>query len=283
MPLATLADLLGDARDGHYAVGSFNAWSIFSAKSLVETARKLRSPVIISVWQTELDFAGEEQLYEVCLSFARDTDVLVAVFIDHAKTLEEIDRAIALGATSVMIDGSHLPLAENIRLTAQAAKRAHEAGISCEGELGILGEEDGSQPDEALYTDVESVKPFVEGTGIDALAVAIGNAHGFYREEPRLDLDRLAQIARRVSTPLVLHGGSGIPDDDVRRAIEIGITKINIGAEGRAAYVKGLRRSLDHPDNENEKFMHKILPPALASHAKLVEEKMKLFSSDGKA
>jgi len=281
--LATLADLLNAAREGHYAVGSFNAWNIFCARSLVQTAQKLRSPVIISLWQTELDFAGEKQLYDVCLSFAREADVPVAIFIDHAKTLEEIDRAIALGATSVMIDGSRFALDANIDLTARAAKRAHAAGISCEGELGTLGEEDESEPDEALYTDLESVKPFVEGTGIDALAVAIGNAHGFYRTEPKLDLDRLAEIARRVSTPLVLHGGTGIPDDDVRRAIQIGITKVNIGAEARAAYVKGLRESLDHPDNKNEKFMHKILPPALECHARLVEEKMKLFASDGKA
>jgi ketose-bisphosphate aldolase len=181
MALATFKDLLTAARRGHYAVGSFNTWNLFSTKNLVQTAERLRSPVILALYQTELDFAGEKQLYEACLSFGRDADVPVAVFIDHAKTLEMIDRAIAIGVSSVMIDGSHLPLAENIRLTGQAAKRAHEAGISCEGELGILGEEDGSQPDEALYTDIESVKPFVEGTDIDALAVAIGNAHGFYR------------------------------------------------------------------------------------------------------
>jgi ketose-bisphosphate aldolase len=206
----------------------------------------------------------------------------VAVFIDHAEDLNAIERAIGFGATSVMIDGSRLSLSDNIRLTSRAAAVAHGAGVSIEGEIGILGEEDGSEPEEAYYTDAREAELFVRETGVDALAVAIGNAHGFYRQTPKLDFERLGSIRSLVAAPLVLHGGSGIPSGDIRKAIGMGITKVNIGAEARSAFVIGLRRSLAGA-GEREKFPHRIFPPALASHARLVEEKMELLLSRGKA
>jgi fructose-bisphosphate aldolase class II len=181
-----------------------------------------------------------------------------------------------------MIDGSHLPLGENIALTARAAELAHRAGVSIEGEIGVLGEEEGADPDEALYTDVYEAEQFVRETGIDALAVAIGNAHGYYKQVPQLDLDRLTAIGLRVDTPLVLHGGSGIPPEHVRASIERGITKINIGAEPRTAFMDGLRKSLKKLDQQ-EKFPHRIFPPAVKHHARIIEEKMELLGSTGRA
>ncbi len=278
MSLSTFGEMLADAKEKKYAIGSFNAWDVYSAKSITLTAEKMRSPVIISLWQPELNFAGERQLYELCISFAEAISVLVAIFIDHAKDVQAIERAIELGATSVMIDGSHLSLEENIALTARAAELAHRAGVSIEGEIGVLGEEEGSEPDEALYTDVHEAEQFVRDTGIDALAVAIGNAHGYYKKVPKLDLDRLTAIGSRVDTPLVLHGGSGIPPDDIRAAIDRGITKINIGAGPRTAFMDGLRESLAELD-ESEKFPHRIFPPALERHAQFIEEKMMLLGS----
>ena len=281
MSLSTFQKMLADAKERKYAIGSFNAWDVYSAKNITLTAEKMRSPVIISLWQPELDFAGERQLYELCVSFAAAVSVPVAIFIDHAKDVQAVERAIRLGATSVMIDGSHLPLEENIALTARAAELAHSAGVSIEGEIGVLGEEDGSEPDEAFYTDEHEAEVFMRDTGIDALAVAIGNAHGYYKRAPRLDLDRLAAIGSRVDVPLVLHGGSGIPPNDLQAAIDRGITKVNIGAEPRTAFMDGLRESLAEAD-ESEKFPHRIFPRALERHAQLIEEKMVLLGSEGR-
>lgn len=282
MALVTFKEILNPAKKGKYAVGSFNVWDIYSANTVVSTAQRLRSPVIISLWQPELDFAGEKELYDLCLSFGRATSTPVAIFIDHAQEISDIEHAIDMGATSVMIDGSRYPLDRNIEVTAKAAHIAHRAGVSIEGELGVLGEEDGSDADEALYTDPADAQRFAEQADIDAFAVAIGNAHGFYKKEPKLDLDRLARINSLVEVPLVLHGGSGIPDSDVKKAIELGITKVNIGAEARKAFMDGLRQSLTElaPD---EKFPHIIFPKAIESLREIVEEKMRLFSSLGKA
>ena len=180
-----------------------------------------------------------------------------------------------------MIDGSQLPLEENIALTRKAVEMARIAGASVEGELGVLGEEDGSDPDETAYAKVEDVERFVAEAGVDALAVAIGNAHGLYKKEPKLDFDRLEAIGQLVDTPLVLHGGTGIPDRDIQRAIKMGITKINIGAAGRIGFMNGLRESLRNlPD---EKFPHLIYPKAVEGHSRVIEDKMRLFMSTGKA
>jgi fructose-bisphosphate aldolase class II len=282
MSLHTFEEMLGAAQRGIYAIGSFNAWDIFSAKNIVSTAERMRSPVIISLWQPELDFAGEKQLYELCLSFAGTAAVPVALFIDHARSIEDVERAIAFGATSVMIDGSQLPLAENIACTAHAAGIAHQAGISIEGELGVLGEENGSAPDTSLFTDAGEAEVFVEETGVDALAIAIGNAHGRYREVPKLDFDRLALIRSKLDAPLVLHGGSGIPPDDMGRAIDLGITKVNIGVEARSAFMKGLREALEE-HGEQEQFPHRVFPRALEYHAGLIAEKMQILRSSGRA
>lgn len=282
MSLVTFREMLTEAAKRGYAVGSFNAWDLYSARSIVSTAERVRSPVIVSLWQPELDFGGEKELYAVCLSFARAAYVPVAVFIDHAKTVEDVERAVGFGATSVMFDGSHLPLDRNVALTSRAARVAHDAGVSIEGEVGVLGEEDGREPDEAGYTDAGEAETFVRGTGVDALAVSIGNAHGFYKKPPRLDFARLASIRSAVDVPLVLHGGTGIPPGDLRRAVELGIAKVNIGAEARSEFMAGLRRSLSESD-PSEKFPHKIFPLALEYHARLIREKMRVLLSEGKA
>jgi fructose-bisphosphate aldolase class II len=282
MPLAAFEEILNDGKRRKYAVGSFNAWDMYSAKNIIATAEMMHSPVIISLWQPELDFAGEKELYEVCISFGSAASVPVAVFIDHAREIDDITRAITCGATSVMIDGSRFPLDKNIDFTRQAAEIAHKAGISIEGEIGILGEEDGSGPDEKYYTDAHEAEIFIRETGVDALAVAIGNAHGFYKKDPKLDFKRLESISSCVDIPLVLHGGSGIPVDDLQRAIGYGITKVNIGAEARRAFMAGLRASLSKHD-KTQVFPHKIFPLALEYHERLIKEKMRVLNSKDKA
>jgi ketose-bisphosphate aldolase len=281
MPLSTFREMLTDAQRRKYAIGSFNAWDIYSAKNIVATAVRMHSPVIISLWQPELDFAGERELYGLCVSFAAAASVPVAIFIDHAKGIEDVERAIGFGASSVMIDGSYLPLDENIALTARAAGIARNAGVSIEGEIGVLGEEDGPVPDETLYTDAHEAQLFVKKTGVDALAVAIGNAHGLYKNTPKLDLDRLDLIRSRVDIPLVLHGGSGISRNDIQRAIDRGITKVNIGAEARIAFMTGLRETL--LKDREERFPHRIFPHAIECHMQFLQEKMVELRSEGKA
>ncbi len=281
MTLATFNDVLTAAQEGHYAVPSLNTWDLLTNKTLIATAERLRSPLILSLWKTELDFVGEEELWASSIISAKNASIPVVAFVDHASTLDEIERSIRFGATSVMFDGSHHSLDENIRLTKEAAHMAHAAGISIEGELGVLGEEDGSDPIAALYTCVDDAQRFTEETGIDALAVAIGNAHGFYKQEPRLDFDRLMAIRECVDVPLVLHGGTGISDEDITKAIGMGITKINIGADGRHAFFQGLRAS--EPFQAGEKFPHVNYPSAVASHIQLIENKMRAFGSIGRA
>jgi fructose-bisphosphate aldolase class II len=282
MPLATFKEILSDARRRKYAVGSFNIWDFYSAKGLITAAEKSRSPVIISLWQPELELAGYEELFGLCVSIGRSASVPVAIFLDHAKDILEIEKAIQLGATSIMIDGSHLSLKENVSLTSHAVEIARSAGVSTEAEIGILGEEFGSEPDEALYTDPQEAKRFVKETGVDALAVSIGNAHGYYKKEPKLDLNRLELIQSTVDVLLVLHGGSGLPPEDVQRAIEIGITKVNIGVEPRSVFMDGLRQSLLEGD-KSEKFPHLIYPRAIELHQKYLQEKMHELHSSGKA
>ena len=282
MALTTFARILNDATERRYGIGSFNAWDLYSARTIVSTAERLHSPVIISLWQPELDLAGEALLYDICLALGRSASVPVAVFLDHAPEIRDIERAVQLGATSVMIDGSHLPLAENIALTSQAAEIAHRAEVSIEGEIGVLGEEGGSEPDAGLYTDPGEAERFAEESGVDALAVAVGNAHGFYRREPRLDFERLSKIKSLVDVPLVLHGGTGIPADDLRHAVELGIAKVNIGSECRKAFLDGLRRSLSE-SGDNENFPHNLFPPAIRCQAEIIEEKMRVLCSEGKS
>ncbi len=280
MALETLKNLLSEASANKYAVGSFNVWDMLSAKNVIAAAENTKAPVIMTVWKDELDFAGEKWQYKMCLDLGRESPVPVAVFIDHALDIPAIENAIALGATSVMIDGSHLPLKENIALTRKAVELAHAAGISCEGELGVLGQEEGSDANELLYTDVAEVECFVAETGVDALAVAIGNAHGFYCKEPKLDFERLEQISKCVNIPLVLHGGTGIPDADVKRAIGMEIAKVNIGSEGRKAYVDGIRDAMNA--DKNEVFYHKLFPLANKYHQELVETKIKMMGSNNR-
>jgi len=281
MPLVTLKELLTHAHANKYAVGSLNVWDMLSARNVVAAAERMKAPMILSVWKNELEFVGEKALYDICLDLGRKSSVPIAVFIDHATDIEAIEHAIELGATSVMIDGSHLPLEENIALTRRAVEMAHAAGISCEGELGVLGEEDGNGEVSDLYTNAEEAARFAAETGVDALAVAIGNAHGFYKLEPKLDFARLEEIANGVEVPLVLHGGTGISDEDVQRAIGMGIAKVNIGSEGRKAYMDGIRQALEA--DKEEVFYHKLLPLANEMHQALVEEKIKMMLSDEKA
>jgi fructose-bisphosphate aldolase class II len=242
MTLVSLNEILIPARKGGYAVGAFEFWSLDSAQAVVEAAQEQEVPVILQAGWIECVFAGGiKYLYKIAKMVADDASIPVALHLDHAEDFTFICQAIEVGFTSVMIDGSSLPFAENVAITRRVVEVAHPVGVSVEAELGKLAGVEGYRDlseEEAAQTDPAEARLFIEETGIDALAVAIGTAHGFYKFPPKINLPRLQQIATQVNIPLVLHGGSATPDELVRQAIGLGIAKVNICTEFVAAFGK---------------------------------------------
>jgi len=226
-----MKSLLKKADTKKYAVGAFSVINMETVYGTVLAAEEMRSPIILQIAEPRLKHVPLEYIGPLMVNAAKNASVPVAVHLDHGKSMGIINKAIRLGFSSVMMDASHLPLKDNIKLTAQACREAHANNVDCEGEIGCLGnnEEDTINFTE-VYTNINEAEEFAEATGVDALAVAIGTRHGFYSASAPVNLDfsRLRDIYDRVSTPLVLHGGSGISDDDFKKCIAMGISKINI-------------------------------------------------------
>ena len=239
MPLTTMKEILLDAQRKGYAVGAFEVWNLESIQVIVRAAEAMGSPVIFAIGPLEIDYAGMEDLASLALSHARAAKVAIAVHLDHGDSFDLAREAIEHEFTSVMIDASGETYEENVEVTRRVVALARPRGVTVEGELGVLGTlEGGEDGPAAVCTEASDAKRYVEETGVDALAVAIGNAHGYYKGEPRLDLDRLRAIRAEVDAPLVLHGGTGIPEGTLREAIAAGITKVNIATEFFDAFAK---------------------------------------------
>lgn len=229
MPLVNMAPLLKDARSGGYAVGSFSVANMEMVLGVLKAVEETKSPAIIQIAEVRLNYSPLELIGPLMVAAAKNSPMPVAVHFDHGKTAEKINQALEIGFTSVMFDGSHLPFEENSRITAEIKKTAAAYGADCEGEIGCVGgSEDGSEDIAINCTSPAQALEFYNKTGVDALAVAIGNAHGNYKQAPKLRFDILEQTAGLVPVPLVLHGGTGILPDDFRRCIKLGINKINI-------------------------------------------------------
>ncbi|MDY5949550.1 MAG: class II fructose-bisphosphate aldolase [Oscillospiraceae bacterium] len=229
MPLVNMAPLLKDARSGGYAVGSFSVANMEMVLGVLKAVEETKSPAIIQIAEVRLNYSPLELIGPLMVAAAKNSPMPVAVHFDHGKTAEKIKQALEIGFTSVMFDGSHLPFEENSRITAEIKKTAAAYGADCEGEIGCVGgSEDGSEDIAINCTSPAQALEFYKKTGVDALAVAIGNAHGNYKQAPKLRFDILEQTAGLVPVPLVLHGGTGILPDDFRRCIKLGINKINI-------------------------------------------------------
>ena len=229
MPLVNMAPLLKDARSGGYAVGSFSVANMEMVLGVLKAVEETKSPAIIQIAEVRLNHSPLELIGPLMVAAAKNSPMPVAVHFDHGKTAEKINQALEIGFTSVMFDGSHLPFEENSRITAEIKKTAAAYGADCEGEIGCVGgSEDGSEDIAINCTSPAQALEFYNKTGVDALAVAIGNAHGNYKQAPKLRFDILEQTAGLVPVPLVLHGGTGILPDDFRRCIKLGINKINI-------------------------------------------------------
>lgn len=230
MALYTMKEILSDAEKRGYGVGYFNGVNTDMIRAYIRAAEDTRSPIIIGTAEGLLPYADFKWLAPVLLNAARNSKVPVAVHLDHSYSFSVLMEALAAGFGSVMFDGSRLPYEENIRISADIARIAHPMGIGLESELGKVGglEEDGGVKAKNIYTNPAQAAEFVERTGADFLAVSIGTIHGVYAETPHLDLGLLAEIRSKVHCPLVLHGGSGLSDDDFKNCIRGGVSKINI-------------------------------------------------------
>lgn len=239
--------LTAAAREGR-AIPGFVAYNLETVQGIVAAAEASGTPVLLQAGSSAFKHAGREALMGLALDAARRSTAPIGVHLDHSRDLDEIAACVEAGYTSVMVDGSHLPFAENIALTRQAVRRAHAAGVWVEAELGALaGDEDvstGATAPGGSMTDPAQAAEFVAATGVDALAVAVGNVHGFTAEPVRLDLRRLERIRAAVPVPLVLHGASGLPEPQLLGAVRRGVAKVNVNAELRRAYLAAVASTL---------------------------------------
>lgn len=277
--LVSTKDMLVKAQKEHYAVANFCIWNVEMLSGVMQACEKLQSPVILSFGSGFLVNTDINHFIHMMRSYATHTSLPCSIHWDHGRSFEIVSHAIDIGYNSLMIDGSAYPFEENIRRTKEVVDKFHPLCIPVEAELGHVGAE--TDYEEALahylYTDPAQASEFVERTGIDSLAIAIGNQHGAYTAPPQINFDILEQVRSRVSIPLVLHGASGIGDADIRRAIDLGITKINIHTELCEAAMDAI-----HACPETEKYQGLNIKVREAVQAR-AENKILLFGSDGKA
>lgn len=243
MPLITLREAMNFAEAHSCAIPAFNIDFMEGVQAIVEAAEDEGNyPIILNIGQGAILDGKLYLLSALARQIARETKVPIVIHLDHGKDYPQVIECLRAGFTSVMIDGSHLPLSENIALTSKVIEAARAVGVTVEGELGaIAGSEDILTVDEstALMVDVNEVEQFTTAVDLDALAVGIGNVHGLYHGKPKLDFNRLRVVREKTNVPLVLHGGSGIPDDMIQESISLGIRKINVATELRHAYIDG--------------------------------------------
>ena len=249
MGLVNTKEMLLKAQENSYAVGAFNIENMEMAQAVIEVADELNSPVICAISQNALKYATADLYFSIVASIAKDVSGPIAIHVDHAENEETALKALRGGFTSVMIDGSKLTYSENRDLTKRIVDICGLFSVPVEGEIGPIGGKIDSVPDyKLIYTDPLAAKSFALETGVSSLAVAIGTAHGIYKNTPRLDLDRLSVIANEVNVPLVLHGASGVPDDLIKECINRGICKVNYATELRIAYTDSVRAFLRDDD-----------------------------------
>lgn len=281
--LVSTNQMLLDAQKGGYAVPAFNIHNLETIQVVVDTANELGSPVILAATPSTVKYAGLEYLIKMIETASNKYDIPIAFHLDHHEDVNSIKEAILLGCKSVMIDASHHPFEENVKIVKEVVDFAHRYDVSVEAELGkLVGQEDDLIVDESqsAYTDPKLAKEFVERIGINSLAVAIGTAHGLYKNEPKLDYERLKEIKKLVDIPLVLHGASGVPFDSVRTTIEDGICKVNIATELKIPFAESLKEFF--LKNPNESDPRKYLIPAKEAMKKVVVDKIIMCKSDNR-
>ncbi len=284
--LVNMNEVLRPAKKGQYAVGLFNAVNLELARGIISAAESTQSPVIMGSAEILLPYGPLEEISYYLIPMAKKASVPVVVHLDHGLTYDTCVKALKLGFSSIMYDCSTDTYEENVRKVKEMADIAHSYGATIEGELGHVGDNEGSaegsdhmDDPSKFFTDPALAKDFVEKTGVDALAIAVGNAHGAYKLPPKLDFERIRTIAKTVDVPLVLHGGSGLTDNDFRQAIKDGISKVNIFTDINVAAVEAEFKKF----SDMNKGIIDLIPAAVEAVKLATMEKMKLFSSDGKA
>lgn len=278
--LVRMKDVLAMAERDNKAVGMFNTTGLDSLQAVIGAAEELGEPVIIAHAEVHNTLNDIGLVGPAMIAAARNAKVPVCVHLDHGETLEMVERALSLGFTSIMIDASSLPYAENVRITRDVVTRCHSMGVDVEAELGKLpthegGASDGSSRPSDFYTDPEQAREFVQSTGIDALAVAFGTAHGFYKEKPVLDFDVVRECRKTTGLPLVMHGGSGVSAEDFSRSIDAGIRKINYYSYMSKAGYEAARNVIR---SESTAYFHDVVHAAMLAMKEDAKKAMRIFS-----
>lgn len=279
--LVNMKELLADAQKGNYAVGSFSVANMEMVLGVLQAAEELKAPVILQIAEVRLKQSPLELIGPLMVAAAKYAKTPVAVHFDHGKTVEKISQALELGFTSVMFDGSHLPLDENIEMTKQVMALAAPYGAAVEAEIGCVGgSEDGSEDIAINCTKPEDAVRFEKETKVDALAIAIGNAHGNYKSTPHLRFDILAEVNEKTSTPLVLHGGTGISPDDFVRCSKTGIKKINIATATFDSVENSVRSCYN---DKSIKCYYDLQAAEVEGAYENAKKHILIFGTDGKA
>lgn len=291
MAIITMKEILDKAKKENYAVGSYNAYDVATIRGVLNAAEKEKAPVILCHAPVHFKFNSLDSVASLMKYEAEKASVPVALLLDHGYEVQTCFDAMKLGLNAVMMDASSKSFEDNVALVSRVVKKAHDLGYHVEGELGHVtrpksggaeGEDDDSVIDDtSLYTDPQQAKEYVQRTGVDALAVAFGTAHGVYLKKPKLDLKRLAEIRKTVDVPLVMHGGSGLSDQDIKDAVQNGIQKINYYTGMALCAGESIKNSVTSTDEKV--FYHQIMMRGISAIEADVSKSMKLFGSAGKA
>ncbi len=284
MPLVSMNEFLPQAKALGFAVGQFNLNNLEFVQGIAWAAKEENSPFIYGASEGAIRYMGLKNVVSLARNAAEEAGVPVALHLDHGSSFEVVMQCIQAGFSSVMFDGSHYPLEENIRLTKQVVAAAHAVGVSVEGELGTIGgvEDDlnVAHEDAAIAKPEEAIR-FWKETRVDAMAIAVGTAHGMYKGVPKIHFDIINEVSKAIEAPVVLHGGSGVPDDAIQKAVSLGVGKINVNTENQVASAGVVRELLTtKPDMIDPR---KYLGPAREAIKEVVKGKMRLFGSAGKA
>lgn len=284
MPLVPMTEFFPKAKANRFAVGQFNMNNLEFAQAITDAAMDEKSPFIFGVSEGALKYMGIEYTVAMARASAERSGLPIALHLDHGSSFDVAMKCIRAGFSSVMFDGSHYSLEENIRLTKEVVKAAHAMGVSVEGELGTIGgvEDDISvdEADAALANPEEAIR-FYEETGVDCVAIAVGTAHGMYKGEVKIRFDIIEKVAAAIPVPIVLHGGSGVPDDAIRQAISVGVGKINVNTENQVACTNAIREVLGKDAKVYDP--RKYLTPAKTAMKEVVKTKIRLFGSNNQA
>jgi fructose-bisphosphate aldolase class II len=281
MPLVSMNEFLPAAKEKKFAVGQFNMNNLEFAQAITQAAMEERSPFIFGVSEGAIKYMGLEYTVAIAEAAAKVSGLPIALHLDHGSSFDVVMKCIRAGFTSVMFDGSHLPFEENVRLTKEIVKVAHAMGVSVEGELGTIGgvEDDLVVDDaDAMLAKPEEAIRFYEETGVDCLAIAVGTAHGMYKGEPHIRFDIIEEVTRNIPVPVVLHGGSGVPDEMIRKAIQAGVGKINVNTENQVACTAAIREVLEKDEKVYDP--RKYLGPGREAMVEVVRAKIRLFGSN---